>query len=242
MTAPIAWQVKTLSHLPSTQDDMRQRASDGEAEGAVTQALMQTAGRGRLGNQWSSPLGNLYMSLLLRPHCPVNIAGQLAFVLAVALSDAIEAIIAPGHVKTLKWPNDILIDGRKCAGILLETQLSGHGIVDYVVAGIGVNILAPPEDRIGLQAVAANAVAIHPFRDLALDRIGRYYRQWQADGFAPIRALWLAQVHGLGQPASARIKDGVTQGVFKGIDADGAFLLELPDGGMKTVQAGEICF
>ena len=242
MTAPIAWQVKTFSHLPSTQDMVRQLASEGAGEGLAVQALMQTAGRGRLGNQWASPLGNLYLSLLLRPGDAANRIGQLAFAFAVAAADAIYAVIAPGHAVTLKWPNDVLIDGRKCAGILLETELDARGMVKTLIAGLGVNIMAPPEDRIGLRDVAVAGIAVHPFRDLLLDRIAEVYGQWQAEGFAPIRARWLARAHGLGQMAQARLPTGTFAGVFDGIDADGALLLDMPDGDRKVVQAGEIWF
>ncbi len=168
MAHAVNWQIRTLSHVPSTQNSIRELAAEGAPEGTVVQALMQTSGRGRQGNQWISPMGNLYMSMLLRPGCTAMAAGQISFVAAVALSAAMDDVMAPGHAKTLKWPNDVLIDGKKCAGILLESDLDKDGNVNSLVLGMGVNIMAPPEDRIGLQQVGRGQVAIHPFRDLAL--------------------------------------------------------------------------
>jgi BirA family biotin operon repressor/biotin-[acetyl-CoA-carboxylase] ligase len=156
MRNPVEWKIHTYAQLESTQDYVRSVAEDEEffAEGVVIQALAQTKGRGRHGNEWQSPMGNLYMSVLLRPECPAQAAGQLSFVVAVALSAAMGEVLADGHVKTLKWPNDILIDGKKVAGILLESNISKLGIVDYVVAGMGVNIMAAPEGAVALAQVS----------------------------------------------------------------------------------------
>jgi BirA family biotin operon repressor/biotin-[acetyl-CoA-carboxylase] ligase len=238
----IDWQVSLLSHVPSTQDAVRDLAAAGAPEGTVVQALMQTAGRGRQGNQWTSPMGNLYMSILLRPDCTAMAAGQISFVAAVALSAAMDEVIAPGHVKTLKWPNDILIDGRKCAGILLESDLDKNGRVNSLILGMGVNVMAPPEDRVGLMQVGKGQIPIHPFRDKILSHLAAYYGHWRKDGFAEIRETWLQQAHGLGQPVTARLKDRHYTGVFKDIDKDGALRMELDDHKILDISAGEVYF
>src|SRR5688500_9625149 len=133
----INWTIEVFETLPTTQDLAMARAEEGAAEGAVIQAMIQNAGRGRHGNRWHSPLGNLYVSLLLRPLCKPDLAGQISFVAGLALSAAMNPYVSAAHKKTLKWPNDILIDGRKCAGILLESRLSGEGLVESLIVGMG---------------------------------------------------------------------------------------------------------
>lgn len=239
----IVWNVNTYAQLPSTQDYVRELAEEGLPEGVVVQALTQTKGRGRQGRVWVSPMGNLYMTLLLRPGCAARDVGQLSFVMAVALSAAMDEVLAEGHKKTLKWPNDILIDGRKCAGILLESNLATDGTVDAVIAGIGVNILSAPEGAACLQEVCrGRQVPVHPFRDLALSHIAAYYDHWRKKGFADIHTRWIEQAHGLGQPVAVVLPDGKAEGVFRELDKNGALVLEMPDGTVRTVNTGDVFF
>ncbi len=242
MTNNPPWHVHTYAQLSSTQDYVKELAAEGLPEGTVVQALAQTKGRGRLGNEWTSPLGNLYISFILRPKRPPAEAGQISFVTAVAVSEAMDQYIGPGHVKTLKWPNDILIDGKKCAGILLESEIA-KARVDWLAVGIGVNVLAPPQGRIGLQeAGGGQQVPINKFRDTMMDRFRHYYGLWLEQGFGEIRRLWLAQGHGLGGEISVRLPNRTLTGVFSDLDATGALLLDT--GGRKKVviNSGEVYF
>lgn len=240
----IDWKVHTYAQLPSTQDYIRDLAAEDFPEGVVIQCLTQTRGRGRLGNQWDSPMGNLYMSILLRPDCAADRAGQISFIAAVALSAAMDDVTRAGHVKTLKWPNDVLIDGKKCAGILLESDVDPKGLITSLALGIGVNIMAAPEGRIGLRDVAkgAGGVPVHPFRDLVLSHFAAYYMNWKQAGFADIRARWLAQAHGLGQAVTARLGTQSFEGIFRDLDEGGALLLEQEDGKIIKVSSGEVYF
>jgi BirA family biotin operon repressor/biotin-[acetyl-CoA-carboxylase] ligase len=235
------WRVQVLGTTPSTQDLVRDLADTGEPEGLVIQALTQTKGRGRHGNGWVSPMGNLYISKLLRPSCRADKAGQMAFVAAVALSDAMDEVIGDGHAKTLKWPNDILIDGKKVSGILLESRLDKHGRIDYLIVGTGVNLFAPPEGAIGLDSVKKDRVAVNSFRDLYLDKLRARYLSWQDEGFGQIREDWLKQAHGLGREMSIRLPEITYRGVFEGIDENGT-LIALVDGQERTFTAGEVHF
>lgn len=215
-------------------------ADAGEPEGLAIQSLQQTGGRGRHGNTWTSPMGNLYVSALLRPNCTPTKAAQLAFVAAVALSDAIDDVIEDGHVKTLKWPNDILVNGQKISGILLESALKER-VVDYVVIGTGVNIFAPPEGAIGLNNIKKNPVFVNIFRDMYLSKLLTRYDEWKDKGFASIREAWLKQAHGLGQDMTIRLPEISYHGVFKGIDENGSLLAEI-DGQSRVFTAGEVHF
>lgn len=239
----ISWNIEVFDKLPTTQDLAIVRAEEGVAEGCVIQAMIQEAGRGRQGNTWESPLGNLYMSLVLRPMCTPDLAGQISFVIGLAVSAAMDPYVMPEHKKTLKWPNDILIDGKKCAGILLESSLSPDGIVEKLIVGMGINIHSPPADRIGLQQVAGEKrLAVHRFRDEILAQIADHYEGWKGAGFEPARRDWLKQAHGLNHKISARLADRTEKGIFRDIGPDGALLLEASDGKEVAVRAGEVYF
>ncbi len=239
----IAWNIHTYTQLPSTQDYVRELAEEGLPEGTVVQAMTQTKGRGRQGRNWISPLGNLYMSFILQPNCTPAVAGQISFVAALAVSAAIDEVIAPGYKKTLKWPNDILIDGKKCAGILIESILDKKNQLRALAVGIGVNILSTPEHAIGLQQVGkGDQIPIHPFRDLLLSHISAYYNHWKDKGFSDIRNHWLAQAHGRDGPVRVTLSDGVFEGIFKDLDKDGALVVTLPDGTERRVNAGDVFF
>ncbi len=237
----IDWRITVTGQVPSTQDLVRVAAEGGEPEGFVVQALQQTGGRGRHGNQWASPMGNLYMSLLLRPDCAASEAGQVAFIIALALSKAMDEFIdTDNHAKTLKWPNDILIDGKKTSGILLESEIN-DGHCDYLVIGIGVNILSYPEDRIGLDAVKKKPVPIHPFRDRVLAHLSDYMDGWRTHGFKPIRDEWMKQAHGLNAPMTIRLPEVSYPGILKGIDEQGGLIAEV-DGQIKRFTSGDVHF
>ena len=240
----IDWKIETFAVLPSTQDEVKNRAlEDGADEGLVIQSLTQTEGRGRHGKDWTSPMGNLYMSVLLRPLCTADLAGQISFIVALAVSAAMDEFMVEGHKKTLKWPNDILIDGKKCAGILLETELSPKGLVGHLVIGVGVNILSAPEGKIALKEVSGESrLAVHPFRDRVLHYLDTYYAAWKAEGFTPIRKAWLAQAHGKGHKMTARLPHREEKGIFRDIDEAGALILELSDNKKIVIRAGEIYF
>jgi BirA family transcriptional regulator, biotin operon repressor / biotin---[acetyl-CoA-carboxylase] ligase len=235
------WRVQVLGTTPSTQDMVRAMAETGEPEGIAVQALQQSAGRGRHGHNWTSPMGNLYVSLLLRPHCTAGTAGQLAFVAGLALSAAMDEVIEDGHAKTLKWPNDVLIDGKKVSGILLETSLSSSGRVDYVIIGTGVNIFAVPEGAIGLDSIKSKPIFVNKFRDLYLDHLLGLYRGWQDKGFAFVREAWLKQAHGLGEDMKIRLPEITYRGTFRGIDENGALQAEI-DGVPQVFTAGDVHF
>lgn len=236
----IDWRVTVTGQVPSTQDLVRTAAEGGEPEGFAVQALMQTGGRGRHGNQWVSPMGNLYISVLLRPECKAADAGQVAFVVALALSKAMDEFIDPAHVKTLKWPNDILIDGKKVSGILLESAIE-EARCDYLIIGMGINILSAPEGRIGLDAVKKKPVPIHPFRDRVLAHLSDYMDAWRAHGFGPIRDEWMAQAHGVSAPMTIRLPEVTYEGIFKGIGPDGGLEAEI-NGEIKRFTSGEVHF
>jgi BirA family transcriptional regulator, biotin operon repressor / biotin---[acetyl-CoA-carboxylase] ligase len=212
-------------------------AAQGAAEGTWLRAEQQTGGRGRMGRGWASPPGNLYASTIVRlqPHDPA--APTLALVVAVALVDVVRAY-APGVAVTIKWPNDLLIDGAKLAGILLERA------GDAVVVGIGVNLAHHPE---GLDRPVTN-LSVHGHQvdpaafteDLATG-FARWVARWRSEGIAPVRVAWLSAAHPLGTALVANLGDGdAIEGLFDGLTEDGALRLRLADGAVRVIHAGDV--
>jgi BirA family transcriptional regulator, biotin operon repressor / biotin---[acetyl-CoA-carboxylase] ligase len=236
------WRVQVLGSTHSTQDLVKAMADSGEPEGLAIQALTQTGGRGRHGNQWVSPMGNLYLSVLLRPECPLSDAGQLAFIFALALSNAVDGFMGEHHHITLKWPNDVLVDGKKLAGVLLESGgVNEKGRVSYIIAGTGVNIFAAPDGAIGLDSIKKKPVFVNGFRDVYLEKINFFYHQWQEKGFATLRTAWLKQAHGLNAPMRIRLPEASFSGIFRSIDETGALIAEI-EGHERVFTAGEVHF
>jgi BirA family biotin operon repressor/biotin-[acetyl-CoA-carboxylase] ligase len=221
----------------STNDDAKRAAEAGEAEGLVIHALQQTAGRGRHGRTWQSPEGNLYCSVLLRPKAPVQDFGQYSFVASLALGDTVKAFI-PQAAITLKWPNDVLIDGKKISGILLESDPG------WLVIGMGLNVLHHPDDAhypsTSLQACGVWTPDIDAVLDTLLTRLWYWYGVMQANGFASIRMMWLKNAQ-KGR-VSIRQPGGDLEGIFETIDEQGHLVLRLADGTERAIATGDVFF
>ncbi len=222
------WRVEILECLASTQDVVKARAESGAAEGLVVQALRQEAGRGRQAREWVSPEGNLYLSLLLRPECCVADVGKISLMIGVALARAIAEF---SDVKPmLKWPNDVLLGGKKCAGILIESDLRADGAVNWLVVGFGVNIASAPE--IG---AVVGGVTVDVFQDRALVYIADLYKV----PFVEVRDMWLSYAHKVGAALRVEIDGAMVEGSFLDIDADGNLLLDV-GGETVSVSSGDV--
>lgn len=234
-----------LAQTGSTNDEAKSLAANGAADGTVVWAREQTAGRGRRGREWVSPAGNLYLSMLLRPGRPPVESAQLSFVAAVALGDAIAEFL-PGHAElNCKWPNDVLVNGRKVAGILLESSGAATGqATDWVVVGCGVNIAGHPPDTLypatDLAAEGASAASVEAVLEHFLESFFRWRDRWMEAGIAPVRAAWLARAAGLGRDITVRLPHREIRGRFVDMDRDGALLLEGPGGVRETISAGDV--
>lgn len=215
---------------------MAQLARSGAAEGLWLRAERQTAGKGRQGRAWASPEGNLYISTLVRTRPGEPSPATLALVAAVALEETVALFLRRGGVM-LKWPNDLLIDGAKLSGILLER------VDDAVVIGIGVNLLHCPVG-LGQPAVSLSVYAPAPepqvFAEALAEVFARWLSRWR-DGIAPVRDRWLARAHRRGTALTARLADGTNiDGLFDGLTSDGALMLRLADGTVRAIHAGDV--
>lgn len=230
--------------IGSTNDEARRLAAAGEAGPLWISAGEQTAGRGRRGREWVSPNGNLSASLLITPQRHAAECAQLSFVSALAAADAV-AHFAPTAEVNLKWPNDVLANGRKIAGILLESASAG-GEPYFLAIGIGINLVHFPPDTefpaTSLAALGAKPPAAREMLTQLAAHFAKWYDIWRGQGFAPVRDAWLARAANLGGRIRARLTSGEISGVFEGIDETGALLLREGGGRSRTIAAGEVFF
>jgi BirA family biotin operon repressor/biotin-[acetyl-CoA-carboxylase] ligase len=232
---PDGWTLVALSSVSSTNDEAARLAEAGATEGTVVWAREQTGGRGRRGRSWASPVGNLYSSTILRPGCPAARAAELGFVAALAVADMVPA----GREVRVKWPNDVLIDGGKVAGILPESSIAADGRTEHVVLGIGINVgFAPnlPEMRYPGACLGGTVEAALEALTAAL---ARRLVQWRRDGFSAVRTEWLTKAGPLGLEVDVKLGDELVRGRFAGMDGEGALLLDTA-AGPRRIVAGEL--
>ena len=237
-----AWRLEVHDELPSTSDIVRSRAEAGEAEGFAVLARRQTAARGTRGRSWSTPDGNLALSVLLRPRLPLREAARLSLLCGAALAEAVASILPPGPRLALKWPNDLMLNGHKLSGILLESQGDGHGGIAWVIPGIGVNLAHAPilPDRIAAcLADHMPAPAPEAFAPILLARLAHWYEVLHTQGFAPVLQAWLAHAQPPGSAMSLKLGPDVLQGTFAGLDPDGSLLMSV-EGSTRRFTTGEV--
>jgi len=227
--------------VASTNDEARRLAEAGAGEGLVVTGGVQSAGRGRQGRTWVSPHGNLYASFLLRPKVKPAEAGAFGFAAAVAVAETVERL-APGADAKCKWPNDVLVGGKKIAGILLESRGTPETL-DWLIAGIGVNVAVAPAEA-EWPATSVSALGGDPSVERALetlaDRLDHWYRRWLGEGFAALRQAWLARAYALGEILKIKRNGDEREGKFVGLDPAGALVLERLDGVREALSFGEI--
>ena len=183
---------------------------------------LQTASRASRGRTWHTARGNLAVSVLLRPSEPARNAGQWALLAALALLEALEEL-TPSSRLSLKWPNDVLIDGRKVAGILLDSRVGQSASLDWIVIGFGANLAAAPD--VGGAGVLPEPCDPADAACRLLARIDHWRQVRLLDGFAPVRAAWLHRAHPRGTWLRVRGAGHDAAGAFEGLSDDGALLL-----------------
>lgn len=251
-TESAGFRLLSLEATDSTNDDALQAARSGDPGQLWVVAGEQRAGRGRHGRQWASPPGNLYASLLLVDPCDAAAAPQLGFVAGLALHEAVESLIGLGAPRlALKWPNDLLLDGAKVSGLLLEGHRLAPGGTLAVIIGFGVNVaFAPtgtPYPAVALRSLAPSLAREDMFRALSSALAGTFAawraaaRMNAADPFGPIRRLWLERAAGIGQEVTLRLPSGEKKGIFDGLDRFGRLQLKTSSG-VELIDAGDLYF
>ncbi len=242
---PSGYRLFRFAQIDSTNDEALRRLASGEGgHGDVVWADSQTAGRGRRGRHWNSVAGNLHVSIIAGP-APNRGIGQIAFVAALAVGTAIDEVAPKTADLRYKWPNDILLDGRKVSGILIETETAAEG-TRHAVVGFGLNLAQAPADTAypatSLHAAGAERVSPAEYLSALCRGFDLWCRRWAEDGFAPVRAAWLERAAGIGTVIEARLAAETVHGVFRGIDGSGALVLAGDDGAERVIPAADIFF
>lgn len=245
-TRLIGREVVYFEETDSTNIRAHELAEAGAVDGTVVVAEQQSAGKGRRGRQWVSPPGvNLYTSVLLRPSIQPRFAPQFTFLAAVAAARAIAEV--SGLRPRVKWPNDVLLSGKKVAGLLNEMSAETESL-HYVILGIGVNLNMdadqfPADLRYPATSVAlerGGAVSRLTFARVLYRHLDDLYHLYLQKGFAPVIKAWEDLFDLMGQAVEVDFEDHILRGRVEGLDPDGALLLRLPDGTLERVLAGDV--
>lgn len=230
----------------STNIRAHELAKSGAVEGTVVVADRQDAGKGRLGRRWESPPGvNLYASIVLRPAIPPRHAAQLTFLSAAAVACSVAAVT--GLAPTVKWPNDVLLGGRKVAGLLNELDAETER-VHYLILGIGVNLNMTLEQFPDDLRYPATSLALETgkkiqrlaFTRILLRNLDRLYDLYHEQGFPAVLENWQKYFELVGREVEVDCQEYLLRGTVLGLDEDGALLLRLPDDTKRRVLSGDV--
>jgi BirA family biotin operon repressor/biotin-[acetyl-CoA-carboxylase] ligase len=238
--------IRLYDQVESTQNVAHELVKEGAPEGTLVLAEEQLAGRGRMGRKWHSPKGKgIWMSLVLKPHIPLQFTPQLTLLVAVALCRSIrqKTSLEVG----IKWPNDLLVQGRKISGILLESSADDERL-HYVIAGIGISVNLTAQDFPEELRSKATSLLIETGREIDrtelicdfLEQLEALYELYQQQGFAPVRLLWEALTVSLHHPITVQTANGLVEGIAHGIDDMGALQVVLTNGESMKLYSGDV--
>ncbi len=245
---PSGHRLLKLETVDSTNAEARRRALAGEPGPLWIWSARQSQGRGRGGREWVSQPGNLFASLLIGLNCPLRVASQLALVAGIVTFDTIAKLIAyEGRSEVLlKWPNDVLLAGEKVAGMLLENVGGDNENRSVVVIGTGINLASHPENlpqpAVSLATYGMTVTPADALEALAASTLEWLDRWGEGACFPTIRRAWLDRAGPTGRPLTVRVGSQEAEGVYGGLDADGALRLLMPGGGEYRVTAGDVFF
>lgn len=245
MTTP---PILILDSVDSTNAEARRRAEAGETGPLWIVARTQSAGRGRRGREWVSERGNLFATMLTTTRKAPAEAAQVTFIAALAVADTLDAF-APSPLVTIKWPNDVMIDGEKASGILVESGAHETGGL-WLAVGIGVNLAHTPSGTerpataMGghLRGDVAAPPSVETAAEVLADAFAVWQGRWESLGFEPVLDAWRARCRGLDGPCTARLGHETVTGVADGVEADGALRMRLTDGSVRLISAGDVFF
>jgi BirA family biotin operon repressor/biotin-[acetyl-CoA-carboxylase] ligase len=242
-------------HIPeidSTNAEARRRAEAGDMGPLWISSDVQSLGKGRRGREWVSKTGNLYCTGLYPHEGDLASAAKLSFVAALAVADALAQYIDPSLIQ-IKWPNDVLVQGKKISGILLESGTENGRI--WVAIGTGINLLSHPNNS---ETPATHMLAhiapeqlegpepLYAGKEPVLATYAARFDDWRhkflEDGFGPIKQAWTNRAKGMGEPVTARLTNRTIEGIAIELDADGALLIQTKDGGVEKIHAGDVFF
>jgi BirA family biotin operon repressor/biotin-[acetyl-CoA-carboxylase] ligase len=241
---PEGYHLRAFSSLDSTNKEAIRAAEDGHAGNLWITAANQSAGKGRRGREWLSQEGNLFCSLLLKNNIEAIMASQLSFVAALAVYDTVVEVLGDDIEIKCKWPNDILVEGKKISGILLESSGAAGGKPDYIIIGIGLNLMSHPTNAL---YPAANIrefgedISSEEALEILANYMADYINIWQRTGFADIRKIWLTRAKGQGSNIIVKLLHKEMTGRFIDLDSTGGLLLQTEEH-LEIITAGDIFF
>jgi BirA family biotin operon repressor/biotin-[acetyl-CoA-carboxylase] ligase len=232
--------------VSSTSDWAKELVKMGAEEGTVTLAQTQTAGRGRLGRKWDSPIGGLWFSIILRPNQKASEAIKLVFVASLAVA---EVLHEKYRLRTeTKWPNDVLVEGRKICGILVEMNTKGED-VNYAIVGVGLNANFCADDTLSetvrprvtsIEMELGRKIRLEGLLQALLEKIENVYFEFARAGFAPILEKWKTYAGFLGHMVVVSDQEERLKGLALDVDSEGALILKLRDGTTKRIIVGNV--
>ena len=228
--------VHALRETGSTMEDAHALAQQGAPEGTLVYAARQTQGRGRLQRVWESPDGGAYFSLLLRPQRPAADIPQLSLVAGLAAVEGLRQLVR--IYPSVRWPNDVMVDGKKLAGILVEARANA------VVVGVGINVTTNsddlPDTAMALSAIASRCPHPHQTAGAFWRRFSAWYDTWTREGFAPVREVLRPWMGHFGQPVKLSAGTVQLEGVAQDLDERGRLVVRLDSGLLRAFDAGEV--
>ncbi len=235
------WRLERYDELGSTSDFCAERAKSAEPEGLAVFAVQQSAGRGSRGRTWLSAPGNVALSVLLRPKIAPAQSSMFPLLAGIATADAINAVLPAGPTAMLKWPNDVLLNGQKCAGLLIDATTAQNRI-DWLVVGMGINVAYAPQ----LPGRATTCLAAHGAETTALavaesvlDHLSNWLDIFQSSGPDKIILSWMSRAHPVGTPLEVNAPHQSAAGTFAGLSPAGELLLNV-ENRIETYRTGEI--
>lgn len=230
--------------VDSTNDEAKRLVQSGAFDKLVIWSKTQSDGRGRYGRSWDSKEGNLFLSILLPINCPLEKSAQLSFVMAVAIADVIESLSIKQKLKLdikLKWPNDVMVNGKKISGILMESL--PENVMDWVIIGMGLNVDVKPDvegstslKELGIKCSVGEALG------MVMNQFDYYHDMWVIYDFAKIRQIWIKKAYKLGEVITITDIKNRMSGIFDGMDEEGAIKIKLASGEIFPVNTGEVFF
>lgn len=242
----IGIKIHHLTEVTSTNDVAKKLGGEGEPEGTVVIAEVQTKGRGRLGRKWISPRGGMWFSVILRPKLHVKDTTKLTLMSAVVVAQTIKENL--GLSAEIKWPNDVLVRGRKVCGILTETTTSDNGNVNFAVVGIGINAnvdLTVFSDSLRATAMSLKAelgrdIDIESFFCALLEKFEHYYDMFKEGKFNLILAEWRGLARFLGSLVEVALLKEKFEGTAVDVDQNGALIVRLKNGTLRKVVSADV--
>ncbi len=238
-----------FGEIDSTNEEAKRLGAQGETHACWIMAERQNAGRGRRARQWDSPRGNLMTTLYLPERMALTKAGFFSFIAGLALFDTVAHFITATQTQKalrLKWPNDLLFNNAKIAGILLETASLENEMISWIAIGIGLNLRYFPTDTPypATALLPATGVEVSPLdaQKVLAARFTHYKTLYEAQGFSALRDLWMMRAQGKGERVFVRLPQATKVGIFNDINETGALILQLDNGQREDIFVGDVYF